>query len=294
MKEPIFKSEEKMVTARGTMLSFDGCPNKCIDGFYIDPYKHKKRKCLYCEDKRKQLVKEEIALTDEATIREQLNIGASFVGYGTNSIDSVIPEFAAKVMEPASVSEVLTKMRELVEKVSVGEMPSYSIMFNLGKKAFEMNFIYPYMMRAYMSGLTVCPLIDELDLSVLRNEYEAGISATYTDYLKRDICVVVISAGATNKAVGVVKGLMQQRAYKDKPTLIVTNFYGSAIYDMCTEDDVHCNNLATPYSITYLKKFLDNEQKREETLGNKRQVSQVGLSTKDFNSLMGVAPNTLR
>lgn len=281
--------KEKSVKLDDLSVSFKDCPNKCVNGYYINPYKRKKVKCEYCADKRLSLVHNKVAIDGEKNnLAELLNLPKSFTGYGAYNIDSIIPAFASKDMIKESVDVVSDKLKELLDQVTAGRYPSYSIMFNLGKKAFENNFIYSYLVRSYLSGLTTCPYLTDFDICVSRNEAENSYGdSKFKDYLEYDVCVIVISSGATYNSLNVVKGFMQLRANKDKSTLIFTNSWGSKLLDLCTEDDVKCKNLAYLYSIEYSKKFEDNERKREEANMNTRpNLNTVGLSSKAFDNLM--------
>ena len=74
--EKIFNSKETLESS-GNMLSFKDCPNRCIDGYYVDPYRHKRVKCLYCEQKRIDIARNKIDVLDMSTnknIEKSLNL----------------------------------------------------------------------------------------------------------------------------------------------------------------------------------------------------------------------------
>ena len=169
----IFKTEH-FETANNSLLSFKDCPNHCVDGYYVNPYTHKKLLCEYCRDKRKSMVvtqnREEVS---GDTISALLRIPQSLQGY-TCDINTVFPELKNDVRNEEDLEEVKTEMNTLMNGIAVGTLPEYSILFDLGVKTFENNFIYPYLMRAYMEGLSVAPFLTSYDVCRLRYAQEYG------------------------------------------------------------------------------------------------------------------------
>lgn len=300
----LLDSNNKVENLGDNLVSFKDCPNHCVDGKIVDPYKHKKIPCPYCAEKRLQFAKGD--LTDKSsgkTISELLDLPTSFMGNEFNE-ETVIPDFARKSIKQETLDNVLRKMRELITDISIGNIPSCSIMFNLGKKSNEANFIYPYLIKGYVSGRTLVPLVNLIDLCQLRLQYEGssyslniGKNYNYNDLVTRDICVVVIDAGATYTSLQAVKGLMQLRAQKLKPTVIFTNSWNNYVRDMCSENGFECYNLATLYSVEYEfdgksdePKSLD--EKIESQISPTVQSKGYGMSSDSLRSLM-TAKNTL-
>lgn len=280
------------------LISFKDCPNKCIDGKIFDPYTHKKTICSFCEDKRMRFARGDLKDSGTGkTISEMLNLPTSYIGNEYDE-DLVIPQFARKELKEDSVSLVLEKMKELMTDMSIGKLPECSIMFNLGKKANEANFVYPYLIKGYVAGRTLVPLVSLPDLCQLRLRYEGSPFSigtykdyTYNDLIERDVCVIVIDAGATNVSLLAVKGLVQLRSQKLKPTIIFTNSWNKYVRDLCSEDNYKCFNLATLYSVEYGKTTQDTA---EAILDEKVSSNTVGtglnsgheMSSADFNKLM--------
>lgn len=277
------------VEFNGGILSFKDCPNQCIDGYYFDPYKHRRIKCDYCESKRRSMVKDSLVTKeDNETIYTKLHLPKSFAGVDSFNVDSVIPEFAQTHMLKDSVSSIKSELTRLFNDISVGVVSDHSILFNLGKKAFESNFIYAYLLRAYQAGVLVSPYVTDYDLSRLISGDTEGYDFTYNSLLHSDVCVVVILSGASINNVNIVKGLMQARAHYDKSTIIFTNSWGSYIRDLCLEGDVVSLNLATLCSIEYDEKYVENEKKYKELMkGVTPRDNGLGMSSKEFNNLLG-------
>lgn len=300
------------------MLSSKDCPNHCINGYYFDPRSHKKVLCQYCADKRKRMVTEGGKDTGSGRgIQEILHLPSSHTG-SKFDVETVFPSFVLKDLVPSSVEEVKDILNFLYNDISVGEVADCSVIFNLGKKAYENNFIYAYLTRAYVSGLTVAPYLTAFDLVRLRKAEENSItlqdfSVSFSEILKMDVCVVVIDAGATHASINAVKGLMQMRSHYDRSTIIFTNAWGSAVLDLCIEGDGVSNNLAKLFSIQYTDAYLAKERKYLDTEGgsmlqSEREVvrergfsdssTPVGyksfngdLSKSDFNNLISGKQN---
>ena len=292
MDSKIFSTIESSVESNSdSILSFEDCPNKCIDGMYVDPYRHKRVKCEFCAEKRKNTVRNSLNIKGvDKTIHEVLNFPKSFVGYGDFEISTVIPDASKKFMTEASVKTVMDKLQSMIYDISAGVHTSFSIMFNLGKRAYDENFVYSYLFRAYENGFTVAPYTSAYELHLLRLDAENGISDArkkYDTLLSSQVCVLVIDAGATNSSILSVKGLMQLRAYRGLSTIIMTNSWGREVRAMTADDGVTCNNLASLYSIEYNEKFLASEANYEDSSKQSNiPINRVGISSASFNELM--------
>lgn len=285
----------------GNLLSFKDCPNHCVDGKIFDPYLHKKTLCPYCAEKRKNFAKNNITDKDSGkTISQILELPVSYTGNEFNE-DLIIPAFERKKMVESSVTTVLDKLRSLITDITIGTLPENSLMFNLGKKANEVNFIYPYLVKGYIAGRSLVPLVTLTDLCQLRLAFEGSSystnlnkSYTYNDLINRDICIVVIDAGATHTSLLAVKGLVQLRAQKLKPTIIFTNQWNIQVRDLCAEDDYASYNLATLYSIEY----TSSTESGTEASNSVSQTSPTyksptfGVSSSELRNLM-TAKNSL-
>lgn len=254
------------------------CPNRCVNGFYINPYTHKKEKCKYCADKRKEDI-----LSGDKDIRKDLCLPEYYLGYSFD-VNAVIPQSALKNLSEESVDTVKTAMSDLIAKVSLGEIPEESILFNFGSKVNENNFVYPLIVRSYMAGLKTSPVIMGYDLYQYRlaseNAYDE--EKKYQSLLDDDICVVVLDTGSTKNNIMCAKGFMQLRAYKCKPTIFVTNIWRTDVLALCNEDDTHQFGLATLYGVEYLGKETVYE---EVSASSKIARTQRGMTAEEFNRL---------
>lgn len=254
-----------------SFVSFKDCPNHCTDGWLYNPFGNpKKTLCKFCEKKRIEFSKGGVVDEDGKDIAEVLNIPHScYTGVNFN-VESVIPEVYHKDIEKDSLQEVYDKLKDLMREITIGIIPNCSLIFNLGKKVNEMNFIYPYMVRAYQQGVSMLPLIDAKDIHRMRIFYETNIDgrerfvATYEELVDKDLCVVSIDAGATDITLNAVKGLMQVRARQCKPTIIFTNAWDTRVQGLCNESGENNFHLAKLYSIHYID-FYKREGIRKDT-----------------------------
>lgn len=255
-------------------LSFTDCPNKCVDGYYVNPYSHRREICPHCAGKRREIVK-----TGSTDIIEQLNLPRSFTGDKYDP-DTIILASERKSFEEDSLTKVFEYLNTLYTDVTAGESPDTSMLFNLGKKAFEQNFIHPFMLRAYQAGLTVSPYVSEYDVRQLYNGVEKHMGElTYADLLKTDICVVGIGAGATGENIYAVKGLMEHRAHYNHSTIIFTNAWGEKIIDLCTDGEVFAKNLAFLAELKYKTKYANANQDKP--------MYQNTMTSAEFKNLLG-------
>lgn len=243
MDDKIFKSQEKVSVSDG-MLSFDGCPNRCRHGYYVDPYKHKRVRCDHCFELRKQLVQERVQLSSGTSIAKELRLPESFTGYCNFEFDSLWTKAERDRLEPQSVDFVEQVMKALMERVSLGEPVNSSILLNLGRKAHTQQFIAPFLVRSYISGLTTVPFLSSLDVLRLRRaqseEMPEGWRAKYwgikyEDILNYDTCLVYVDAGAGSDKeheLMAVKGLVQLRAWNGKSTIILTDYFSLRMFEI--------------------------------------------------------------
>lgn len=291
IQEPIFKEEEKsVIEASASMMSFKDCPNKCVDGYYIDPYKHKKIKCQYCADKRKKIVQGKLQASGDngvEDIRQLLNLPRSFVGLGNYDINTVIPVASQKLLEQDSITLVDNELKSLISSASLGEVSEESLFFNLGSSSILPNFINTYLTRAYMSGLTVCPLISERDVMLARLSENPSvelnknikINVDFSTMLEKEVCVVFISTGASREGIESVLGLIQLRAQYDRSTIVFTKHWGYTIkiFSWLFETtDIKDKSIPRNISVKYKPRYENNSNEKDsESSYSTRDSSQV-------------------
>lgn len=270
-------------------VSFPNCPYKCSNGVLFNPYNSVTTPCPYCEEKRKEKIQNTQQEEDEKSIYEVLRITQQFTGSDYN-FKRVIPDYAVKYVTEESLETVEKFLNEFMLAIGIGEYPEHSIMFNLGKKANAESVIIPYMLKAYENGLKVAPLLDTVSLCKMRHDLEeygynfafsAEWGSSFNDYVNADICIVQIDTGVTQNGIDNVKGLMQLRATKNKPTYVFTNAWGSRIMDLCSEDEIKVKNLAYLVSVEYIKKEKKSDEVDEPVQQGKYVQPNPQISSSD-------------
>jgi hypothetical protein len=137
------------------------------------------------------------------------------------------------------------------------------------------------MIKAYKQGYSTAPLISNIGLAELLSKYENGVSDDYSKYCNMDISIVVLQAGATNNGVNLIKGYMQERAFRGKATVIFTNNViktGDIKYQaLCSLENEECLHLAKFITVIYKKK---EEYVKQEPVENKSVVTMADLLKK--------------
>lgn len=157
------------VSVENALAAFDGkdtwdpyhkrfckCPNGCIDGYYVDPYKHKKLRCEYCSS----LVKEDVKLAMDASndILSKANIFEQYKDFVVKGLDDLFSDSTSWYIKfrndiPSNLSEWAT-----------------GIVIRLVRDAHVMSI-------RYIEGLEQDFSLKYKDLDVLVVAYETRINA---------------------------------------------------------------------------------------------------------------------
>ncbi len=320
IKTPILENVDETVRnvqVPDDLMSFPDCPNHCNKGKIFDPYTHRTKTCPFCAEKRRTLLSQSVSNKEsEETLLKRLNLSPNLFGTSFD-FQNVIPDSDRSVLDSDSYARVKEETESLLNKALLGEEPETSHIYGFGLKADIQNFVYPLLVRYYLAGTDVAPFMLATDVTYLRSNFSLGndkkiYDITYSDLLKKRICVVWLDAGSSLKDIDVVKGLMEQRAVHNLATIIVSSNYGFGI--IALEKDTgqeSCKHLATPHYVfydktkvlkrneTYEKRFYKptdtnvvgtNPMAKESTTPNTMHMTQnlgSGLSNEAFNSLIG-------
>lgn len=273
---------------KGSLLSFEGCPNNCYDGWYNDLYSHKKVRCEWCAEKRKQLVTTyNYTSINEDGIPEDidsiLRLPPSFQGIDFDR-DTLYPKSSLKYLDSDSLAKVTDLMSAIVTKLTGGIPLEKSYVLPLSDRSKPSGFISACYKRAYIGGLTIAPYVDLHSLRLSREEiqkdsYTGFEIPSYSTFVNADFVLFEAYNGVTYAEGNTLLDLIRARARGNKATLILTGNFSSPdeisklLGSMCTYVEEEAD-YETPY---LLRVELVTATKKEEPKGNKI-LSGMGLN----------------
>lgn len=205
------------------------CPLDCIDGQIFDFVLRKMKPCPECKNKRLDIVKTEIEKSnkgEKSDLVESLNIAPSYLTQDFD-FDMLIPKYWQERITKDSLFTVKKMTEDMFANAVLGKAPTHSMLINFGHTADISHFINIYLLKCYANGLKVAPWVDATMLNEMRSKQitdeEQKWGTVYKHYLESDVCVVTITAGATKHELRLIRGLMQDRAKREKATVIITN-----------------------------------------------------------------------
>ena len=288
-------------------ISFEDCPYNCQGGKIFNQATRSFVACPYCSQKRKEELNNAVIAdsSDLGSVEKALNIPKSY--WGTSFQFENI--FRSKDFRDIFTSQSLTSVKQeadnLINKVTLAELPDYSVAFNFGFRADVFAFIYPFLTKAYISGLKTAPLVTGFTLSKLRLEAQTSFKldevselmeeyqrkdkkwgSRFEDYIDADICVVLLDAAATIADISSVRGLMMHRAIKGKATVVVIDCYIRLVKQLLTDLNTS-RSFDTAYFATVhlnkeaLKKLFINTEKEGYLAHELSEGDVENLSTLD-------------
>lgn len=235
------------------------CPYKCTKGILFHPRSHRESVCPHCSKLRKDVVYSS-DIKDKESVESILGLQERVVGKAEYSFDALFRESLDK-FESVSLNSVRSSLDALVSDLSLGDLPKYSMLFNLGSRVFEENFTNPLLVRAYLAGIKVAPLLTVHHLAYLRRSVESQDYATdeivekYNMFLDADLCVVVLDEGITKSGIDLVQGFVYARGRCRKPTVLLTHSSVSDIlYNFATDGDYFDYSVPKLIQVKYKKK----------------------------------------
>lgn len=227
-------------------ISFSDCPYNCNNGKVYNQATRQFVDCPHCSKKRKIQYNEAASLgsKDANSVEKALRVPKSYTGAGFDFASIFRSKDYKEIYTPQSLSSLNEETTKLINAVTLGEAPEYSVAFNFGFRANVFSFIYPFLVKSYLGGLRTAPLVTGFDLSKMRLEAQTSFKLDetsdimvdlrkrgsawgdcYENYIDADICLVLLDAAATVADVSSVRGLMMHRAIKGKATVIVLDCY---------------------------------------------------------------------
>ena len=208
-------------------LSFRDCPNKCIRGKLFNPYTRTETDCEYCAAKRKRLIKTPV-LSD---LKEELQLPETSLGGDTYDPDAIFLNLHSDVLNGANKQAFIEELVVVEKQLSQGCLLQHSYLFCFSTTGVFLNdYINTLMLGAYNAGIRISPYLSLIDIVRMKNEYARAKSDAYKNLIDVDLLVIYIEDCETSSSLNVLSGLMQQRAFKNKPTLLFATTWSSAFY----------------------------------------------------------------
>lgn len=283
------------------MAKSKDCPYSCTDGRIFVPAERKWKPCPYCSEKAKEIARGKEVDDKGRTINEILNIPAYYQDIEYD-FDKCYRKHESIV--ESSIQKMKTVLDGLLNLVVLGEKPKFSCYINLGLGNDCYSFIYPFLVTAYKNNLKVSPLVSDIDIYQLINEYTgiyneetksivSRVGCNYEDLITADICCVTIDSGATYNSILALMSLLQARARSSNATLVFTNNINMTYRSkLLADDNKKYLHLLTPYEILYNSQVqVDGENLDTQ----KSSDTHTGVSTmkKDIENKVDNTMHTL-
>lgn len=269
------------------------CPYHCAKGVLFNPRTHKASRCPHCAQLRQEEVYDRLSSVDNTPVEQKLGLQERVCSKTEYSFDSLF-RGSVNLLEESSLSDVKQQLDDLVSLVSLGDLPKYSMFFNLGSRVYEQNFVNPILIRAYLAGIEVAPLQTVYSIAKMRrsvesqNYEEKELVEEYENCLNASLCVVVIDEGVTKSGADSIKGFVYQRGRLGKPTILLTLSNATCVvYDFPTSEDDYDYCVPKMISVKYKKSgTASQERKAEEEKAVAEEVStSPQISMFDLNKM---------
>ena len=211
-------------------MPLPNCPYNCGTDYRVyDPRLGKMLPCPYCSKRVADAVDRNLDAETGETLSEQL--GIPDVRY---SWERIIPKVSREHLDKEKAEDT----REAYEALLVtlgepGKRLDRSYVFGLTEKGEIVNAAAPLLYAAARAGRSVAKLTTatEYNTMLLRNSLDE-----LDELQNKDITVMVVDHGATKEAILAVKGLLEIRAIKGKPTILVSSSPMNALSTLCSFD----------------------------------------------------------
>lgn len=213
--------------------------------------------CPHCSDYAQHRV-----FTRDSDIYKDLGFSENLNITPTLDFDAILPDYEVSRITPESLEDVRTTCEELWSNLTQGILPSRSVCIGLGIKGRLHLLAYPLLATAYSAGLTCCPLLTATELM---NAKLMENMELLDRVLTSQVAVLVVEEGSTRSGLHTVKGVMQTRALKGLPTIILTTWMINAVNVLLDKDPLSGNVLADPHMVLY--KTGDQEKYSRYTMG---------------------------
>lgn len=263
---------------------FDDCPYGCNqNGMLLDAETKKMVQCPHCSQKKKELLREGYAMSEENTqvpLNTLLGISSKYL---TEKFvyDTIIPEGERLFIEDESLKWQSEESEELYLGLTVGELPEESLCFGISIKGRVDRFAYPMLAKAYLNGISVGKFISSTEF----NRLQFNMDESLDDFYNADLLFMLINEGSTRADIFSAKGLMQARALRGKPTIFVTTWTIEACSELLGFQEEGSYFLARPVFVQYK---TNKNAKKSRYINNLLGVENEQVDSGDEDNDKGV------
>jgi hypothetical protein len=201
----------------------------CYNGMvFADGSKRRMVPCPICQKERKTDVRD--GVKDEETgkvisLAEKLGLSKRFVS-DVYSDEYIIGKTDLYYLEKESVKEFNETVDKLISNLVMGRLPSTSLVMYLGRHAKLQEFAYILLASAYKGVLSIGKILTPREIRL--NKYSEDFKEHYTN----DLEVIIATSDIDNIGFDEIQGFMQERAYKNKPTIVLLSHRKNFTYTL--------------------------------------------------------------
>lgn len=251
----------------------------CVDGYVFDRNLKQKVPCEICKRERAEYAhKGLVQLTNGDLISVYDYLGSKEYGLSERYSDEyIIGKADLYYLEPTTVQAFNKGLDIYLSYLLKGQIPKYSVMLYAGRHARLDALAVNILLSAYKGGLTIAPIVTYAKL--LGKGLDPRVSNEEDLYLDSDVCVAILTSGISNIGSMLFRGLMQERAVRGKPTILLLSdkYDFQYILRSLTTLDTPRLDLAVYLGVTY--RDVDMKQTQELLAKKSQQIS---------NSLFGL------
>ena len=232
--------------------------------------------CPICMKERTKEVRDGIVNEDTGkreSLSEKLGVGKRFTT-DVYTDEYIIGKVDMHYLDKESLYDFNNRIDRLTSNLIMSETPKTSMVLYLGRHAKLQEFAYILLASAYKGLLSVSKILTPREITL--NKYKEEFDENY----KTDIAVVINTDSSDVHALSEIQGFMQERAYNDKPTIVLLSNrrnFTATIGRLCSLDEPRMD-LGAYLGVNY-RKNIDMSEESVKIAMKAIQVSNDSLET---------------
>jgi hypothetical protein len=233
------------------MGAIEGCPYRCDKNYQaFDPASGKFVPCPHCTPLLKQGIAEKIHTDTDLTE----HYGVTLHDY---RFDRVIPVQSLPYLDEDSVQDFKDTVTNVLQILRTpGVVLDHSYIFGVTEKGNSILLASSFVKAGLLMGIDVSPLMTatEYNIAIEHDDFD-----TTSPVLKSSLTVIIIDNGTSRSAIQAVKGLLENRALHNLPTIVVTTWSMQATARLISWKENIGLDQCEPHFVIY-KKSKNKEQ----------------------------------